>query len=200
MDSNIKLIAAQLILGAAAAWLPKILESRLKISIRTGAKAAFFAFLFCAVFLGEVLDFYYRVPRWDDMLHCASGAMTAYLGYTLLNTWGERRLGGVKLPPALFAVIAFCFALAIGGVWELYEFAMDGLFGMNMQKAVLQSGDMLSGHAAVADTMKDLAVDCLGAAIAAISCAAASKRKAARRRINISATIHKQFANIRAVK
>ncbi|MDR0906323.1 MAG: hypothetical protein LBN00_09180 [Oscillospiraceae bacterium] len=171
------LIIAELILGAAAAWVPKILERRLKISIHTAAKAAFYAFLFCAVFLGEVLDFYYRVPRWDDMLHCASGAMTAYLGFTLLNTLVERRLGGVKLPPALVAAFAFCFALTVGGVWELYEFAMDGLFGVNMQKAVLQSGEMLAGHAAVADTMADIAADCLGAALSSVGCALAARQK-----------------------
>ncbi|MDR0838902.1 MAG: hypothetical protein LBN99_04595 [Oscillospiraceae bacterium] len=177
MSGNYALIIAQLILGAAASRLPKILERRLKISIHTPVKAAFFAFLFCAVFLGEVLDFYYRVPHWDDMLHCASGAMTAYLGYTLLNAWGECKLGGVKLPPALVAAFAFCFALTVGGVWELYEFTMDGLFGMNMQKAVLQSGDMLIGHAAIADTMQDLAVDCLGAALSSVGYALSARQK-----------------------
>jgi uncharacterized membrane protein YjdF len=115
------------------------------------------------------------------MLHCASGAMTAYLGYTLLSVWGKRKLGDAALPATIIAVFAFCFAMTVGGIWELYEFSMDRLFGMNMQKALLQSGEMLSGSAAIADTMKDLAVDCLGATLSAVSCALTAKRRAATR-------------------
>jgi hypothetical protein len=179
MNENYVLIAAELLLAAAASFLPAAIERCLKIKLHRRVKAAFFAFVLCAIFLGEVFDFYYRVPHWDDMLHCASGAMTAYLGFTLLGTLGKRALGDVRLPLGLIAAAVFCFSLTIGGIWELYEFAMDGLFGTNMQKAVTQSGELLSGHAAAADTMKDLAVDCLGAAISCAWCALNARRKAA---------------------
>jgi uncharacterized membrane protein YjdF len=48
------------------------------------------------------------------------------------------------------AFLSFCVAMAIGGIWEIFEFAMDQVFGMNMQKSGL------------IDPMWDLIVDALG--------------------------------------
>jgi hypothetical protein len=104
-------------------------------------KMLFFAFLFCAIFLGEVFDFYYRVPHWDDILHGTSGALTAYLGFTILQVLSERSNGALKLPVAFCAVFAFFFALSVGAVWELFEFSMDGLFGMNILKSLICNYD-----------------------------------------------------------
>ncbi|MDR0812980.1 MAG: hypothetical protein LBO63_03110 [Oscillospiraceae bacterium] len=180
MNGNPILITALLILGATAAiWLPALLERRLKITIHTAAKVIFVAFLFCSIFLGEVFDFFYRIPRWDDILHCTSGALTAYLAFIVLQALSARSSGSFRLPAAACAVFAFCFALSVGAVWELYEFSMDGLFGMNMQKAVLQSGEILAGHTAIADTMADIAVDCAGAVLASLLCCLSAKRRKA---------------------
>jgi hypothetical protein len=171
------LVISQFILGGAALMLPKTIERRLKISIPAPMKAMFFAFLFCAVILGEVFDFYYRVPHWDDILHGTSGALTAYLGFTIVQVLSERSNGNLKLPTAFCAAFAFFFALSVGVVWELFEFSMDGLFGMNMQKAVLQSGEALAGHAAIVDTMKDIVVDCIGAITTSVVCCFSAKHK-----------------------
>ena len=63
------------------------------------------------------------------------------------------------------ALFAFCFAVTIGVFWEIYEFTFDGVLQLNMQKFMLENGDKLVGRSALADTMKDLIVDCLGAFI-----------------------------------
>ena len=65
-------------------------------------------------------------------------------------------------------LFAFCFSVALGSIWEIYEFAADGLVGMNMQKFMLADGTLLVGHAALADTMKDIIVDVLGSLLASV--------------------------------
>lgn len=74
----------------------------------------------------------------------------------------------MNLSPLFVAVFAFCFALALGAVWEIYEFAADCLLATNMQKFSLDNGTVLVGQAALRDTMKDLIVDALGAVGASV--------------------------------
>ena len=71
-----------------------------------------------------------------------------------------------KLSPFFVAMFSFCFAVAIGSVWEIYEFSFDGLLGLNMQKFLLADGTPLVGRAALTDTMKDIIVDTIGAFLA----------------------------------
>ena len=53
--------------------------------------------------------------------------------------------------------------LAVGALWEVFEFAMDELVGMNMQTPFL--GD----PSGLTDTMWDLIVDALGALTIALA-------------------------------
>jgi hypothetical protein len=53
--------------------------------------------------------------------------------------------------------------MTIGVVWEFFEFFMDSVFGMDMQKdTILANGAIDIG---LIDTMKDLIVNFLGAAV-----------------------------------
>ena len=69
----------------------------------------------------------------------------------------------VTLTPIFVAFFAFCFAVTLGALWEIYEFTFDGILGLNMQKFALEDGTQLIGRLALTDTMKDLIVDCIGA-------------------------------------
>ena len=60
-----------------------------------------------------------------------------------------------KASPILIVIFGFSFAVAIGSIWEIFEFTMDSILGFNMQKSGL------------IDTMSDLIVDAIGAAVAA---------------------------------
>ncbi|MDR0840695.1 MAG: hypothetical protein LBN26_04835 [Christensenellaceae bacterium] len=196
------LMVAECILGLAAVHLPDLIKRLFRFEISTSLRALFSAFLFGAIYLGEVQNFYYIIPYWDVILHCTSGFMIAYLGFELLQTLCERSSGTLKLPPVFCAVFAFFIALGIGGIWELYEYMMDGLLGLNMQKAILGSGEILAGHAAITDTMKDVLVDCVGAVSASLFCCFSAKHKKAQMsvrcfRINISQTILKYLSNNR---
>jgi len=123
----------------------------------------YFIFLYCAIYLGEVRNFYYIIPYWDLILHAFSGAMLGALGFSLVSYFNDMEVLETHLSPFFVALFAFCFALASGAVWEIYEFLADSLLGTNMQKFILADGTVLAGHAALRDTMTDLIVDALSA-------------------------------------
>lgn len=115
--------------------------------------AAITMFVGGTLFLGEVFDFYERFWWWDIAMHGGSAVGFGLIGFVLVFMMfqGDR----YAAPPLAIAFFAFCFALAIGAMWEIFEFAMDQAFGLNMQKSGLM------------DTMGDLIVDTGGALIGA---------------------------------
>jgi len=163
VKSDYALMLLQCSLGLAVMLLPGILQRKLKLTIPSGMMVAFAVFLFCGVYLGEVHYFYFRVPHWDTMLHTFSGFALGAVGLALISILNKSESVPVSLSPAFISIFAFCFAVAIGVVWEIYEFTVDSIAGLNMQKYLLESGEALVGAAALADTMKDLIVDALGA-------------------------------------
>lgn len=163
VKSDYTLMLLQCIFGTLALFLPSFIEKRFKIVIPSGMIVAYAIFLYCAIYLGEVRSFYYQVPHWDKILHTFSGAMLGAFGLTLISFLNKTDKIPVYLSPLFVAIFTFCFAVAIGVVWEVYEFTIDSLFLTNMQKYALENGTLLKGQAALADTMGDLIVDCIGA-------------------------------------
>ena len=162
------LMLLQCLLGVAAILLPARLMRRWDVEIPRVMFLLYIAFLYCAIFLGEVRSFYYSVPHWDTILHIFSGAMLGALGFSMIAVFNNTERIPMNLSPLFVAVFAFCFALALGAVWEIYEFAADCLLATNMQKFSLDNGTVLMGQAALRDTMKDLIVDALGAVGASV--------------------------------
>lgn len=160
--SDYVLMLLECILGIFALVLPSILTRKFRIEIPDKIYYLYVIFLYAAIFLGEVQDFYYTIPYWDTILHTFSGVMIGFIGFSLidiLNNENEK----VKLSPFFIAYFAFCFAIQVGVIWEVYEFTSDGLLGTNMQKFKLRDGTELIGRMAVEDTMEDLIVDGVGA-------------------------------------
>ena len=155
-------------LGVAAMLLPRFLSRRVRLDIPKGMITAYAIFLYCAIFLGEVRNFYYTVPHWDTILHTFSGVATGALGFSIVSLLNKSDDIAFSLSPFFVALFAFCFALSLGVIWEFYEFTIDSLFDLNMQKYALETGEPLFGQAALMDTMKDLIVDALGALLMAI--------------------------------
>ena len=124
---------------------------------------AYVVFLYCAIVLGEVRNFYYNIKNWDTILHTLSGAMLGSLGFSIISLLNKSESVPMELSPLFIAIFAYCFAVSLGCLWEIYEFTFDGILGLNMQKFMLEDGTQLVGRLALKDTMKDLIVDCLGA-------------------------------------
>ncbi len=134
---------------------PAAVSQRFAIRLPLSFLAAISLFVFGTLFLGEVSGFYERVWWWDMLLHGASAVGLGIIGFVYVFYLFE----GDKYaaPPWALAFIGFCFAIAMGAIWEIFEFAMDQLFGLNMQKSGLN------------DTMTDLLVNTVGAMIGALS-------------------------------
>lgn len=163
LKSDYVLMLLQCILGLIVMFLPSILEHRMKIRVPNMMYIMFLVFLYGAIYLGEVRSFYYKIPNWDMILHTFSGLMLGALGFSVVHLLNRTEQVPVNLSPLLVAVFAFCFAVALGVIWEIYEYTFDGILHLNMQKFAVQNGEPLIGREALKDTMGDLIVDALGA-------------------------------------
>lgn len=168
LKSDYVLMLLQSILGLVVMLVPSLIEKRLSFTLPNYMSILYYVFLFCAIYLGEVRNFYYVIPHWDTILHAMSGAMLAALGFSLVSVLNDTKKIQLKLSPIFITLFAFCFALAAGVIWEIYEFASDGLFGLNMQRFAAEDGTLFIGRAALVDTMKDLIADAASALIVCI--------------------------------
>jgi len=165
LKSDYVLMLTQCILGLVVMFIPSVFERRWSIDIPNYMEIMYFIFLYCAIYLGEVRNFYYVIPHWDLILHAFSGGMLGALGFTLVSIFNESSKIEIKISPVFVSIFAFCFALAVGTIWEIYEFACDGLLSLNMQKFALEDGTLLIGREALQDTMEDLIVDAVSALV-----------------------------------
>ena len=163
IKSDYILMLSQCVFGIIAMLLPGLVEKRFNISIPSKMIIFYALFLFCAIYLGEVRSFYYTVPHWDTILHTVSGCILGALGFSLVTILNKTDRIPLNISPIFVSLFAFCFAVALGVVWEIYEFSADAIMSTNMQKYAAEGGVNFIGRAALDDTMKDLIVDCIGA-------------------------------------
>lgn len=168
IKSDYVLMLVQCILGLILIILPGVIEHKVKIEIPSRMMVVFILFIYAATFLGEVRNFYYTVPHFDTILHTLSGGMIGALGFSIIAFLNNSDKIPVTLSPLFVACFTFCFALALGCIWEIYEFLADGVMNTNMQKFALEDGTQLMGREAVTDTMKDLIVDAVGALVISV--------------------------------
>ena len=121
------------ILTLALFLLPALIEERMDISIPPLFQAIIFLFIFAAEILGEVDHYYVKIPGWDTALHTMNGFLCAAIGFSLVYLL-NRGSRNVNLSPFYLTVVAFCFSMTIGVVWEFFECAMDRFFLFDMQK------------------------------------------------------------------
>lgn len=138
-----------------AVWFPSILAKSFHVHFPIGFEMILNLFVYGTLILGEIHGFYTRFWWWDLVLHTGAGLALGFVGFLIL--FSLYRSGRLKASPLLIAVFSFCFALALGALWEILEFAADNIFGLTMQKSGLR------------DTMWDLIVDAGGAFITAFS-------------------------------
>lgn len=165
VKSDYTLMLIQCVLGLVVMMVPTFIERKWSISIPNYMYVLYFIFLYCAIYLGEVRSFYYLIPHWDTILHAFSGAMLGALGFSLVSILNDTKKLYVQLSPFFVSLFAFCFAVAAGAIWEIYEYTVDSLLSLNMQKYMFENGTPLVGQEALSDTMKDLIVDTISALV-----------------------------------
>ena len=160
--SDYVLVILQCLVGMVVIFIPYRVEKMFGIYIPDLMEILYFLFLFCAIYLGEVQNFYYRIPFWDSILHGFSAGMLSALGFMIVDVISRSKRNTVSLSPFFVSLFAFCFATTCGALWEVYEYLADHLLGTNMQKFMTSEGIVLAGHEALGDTMKDIMVNLLG--------------------------------------
>ena len=141
----------------AITLLPGTIGRRFRVDIPPEFQLLAVLFVFAALFLGEIRSYYLRIWWWDIALHTSSGLLTGLLGFLLVYVLNESERIDIHMRPRFVTMFAFMFAVAVGGLWEIFEFSMDQLVGTDMQKA------MFSDPSGLTDTMWDMIVNALGA-------------------------------------
>jgi len=114
--------------------VPAFAEKNLGLHLPSALEIIILLFIFAAEILGEMSSFYIKVPFWDTMLHTMNGFLCAAIGFALVDMLNRDEKFTFLLSPLYLAVVAFCFSMTVGVLWEFFEFAGDYLFALDMQK------------------------------------------------------------------
>ena len=114
--------------------LPSAFERRLRIDLPDTLEIIILLFIFAAEILGEIQDYYITFPYWDTMLHTTNGFLCAAIGFALVDILNRTERISLSLSPFYMAVVAFCFSMTVGVLWEFFEFSMDYFLHFDMQK------------------------------------------------------------------
>ena len=126
-------VTATCLLVLALFFVPSILEETLKIRIPALFEGIIYCFIFAAEILGELAHFYTQIPIWDTMLHTLNGFLFAAVGFSTVELL-NRTNKNVNLSPLYLTMVAFCFSMTIGVLWEFFECGADLFLGQDMQK------------------------------------------------------------------
>ena len=122
------------VLASLLLLIPPVVERSFHIELPTTLEILAYVFVFCAEILGEIGNFYQHFPFWDTMLHTFNGFMFAAFGFCLLDIFNKTKRFRLQLSPLSLALVAFCFSMTIGVLWEFFEFGADMLLHTDMQK------------------------------------------------------------------
>ena len=166
----------QLLLMMGIIILPDHLKDKLGLKIPIMLETSLTIFAFCGFVLGDVFDFYKKIPVWDSILHAFSGIILAYVGFVLIDYFVKRDSINLSMGHMYICVSVVLFSLALGAIWEIGEYLVDDIFGTNNQQYMKSTrgtlygkeDEPLLGHEALNDTMKDLMLDLAGASIVGV--------------------------------
>ena len=120
--------------------LPFFIQQNFGIQLPTTLEIIILLFIFAAEILGELEGYFITYPNWDTMLHTTTGFLCAATGFALIDILNRNSRIKFQLSPIYVALAAFCFSMTVGVLWEFFEFGMDRLSHLDMQKdTVVQS-------------------------------------------------------------
>ena len=114
--------------------IPYFVEKKFKISLPNALEIIILLFIFSAEILGEIQNFYGIFKHWDTMLHTLNGFLCAAIGFSLIDILNRSDKVHMNLSPVFVSLVAFCFSMTVGVLWEFFEFSGDYLLKMDMQK------------------------------------------------------------------
>ena len=127
------------VLATILLLIPPFIEHSFHVKLPATLEILAYIFVFCAEILGEIGDFYRLIPFWDTMLHTFNGFMFAAFGFCLVDIFNKNKRFRFELSPFFLALVAFCFSMTIGVLWEFFECLADTVLSTDMQKDTLRS-------------------------------------------------------------
>jgi hypothetical protein len=94
---------------------------------------------------GGVLNAYHTIPGYDHITHFVSGVLIAFLAFVIIYIL-DVYWDGLHMEMHAMAFVVVIFTMAMGVVWELFEWSLDLLLGTQ-------------GQWGLDDTMMDLLID-----------------------------------------
>ena len=120
-------------------FVPSFIQLNYHIKLPDTLEVIILLFIFAAEILGEIQEYYIIFPFWDMMLHTLNGFLAAAIGFSMVDILNRNEQFSVRLSPIFMSIVAFCFSMTIGVMWEFFEFTMDMLFQLDMQKDTIVS-------------------------------------------------------------
>jgi len=139
-----------------AAFFPMLVGYRFHVRIPPEFELLAVIFVYASLYLGDLHGYYLKYWWWDILLHTGSGLILGIFGFLLVYVINEHEDLEMHMKPSFVGLFAFMFALGMGCIWEIFEFALDQYMGTETQNGSL------------VDTMSDLIVDGIGAFIISV--------------------------------
>jgi len=141
------------IIGIILSFIPSILHKNFNITLPwiLDTLIAFALFLHIG---GVVLNVYHTIPYYDSLTHFVSAILVAFLAFVSIYIL-DKYWKGLHMNKYAMAFIVIIFTMAMGVIWEFFEWATDILFQTHEQWGLQ-------------DTMKDLFIDTIAGIFIAI--------------------------------
>ena len=146
--------------------VPAFFQKNFGIELPSTLEIIIMLFIFAAEILGELGAYYVRVPIWDTMLHTVNGFLCAAVGFSLVDLLNRNNRFRFHLSPLYLSIVAFCFSMTIGVLWEMFEFGADMLLATDMQKDFIVTkissvalDETMSNKAVVIDNITEVYVN-----------------------------------------
>ncbi|WP_252226992.1 hypothetical protein [Clostridium sp. ZBS2] len=154
--------SALLLLAIICIILPFIITNianRKNIVLPSSFQLVWILFILLTLYFGEFKKFYITFWWWDLLIHAIYGSYSVIIALNLIQGIITKNKQTTKQRFTIFSLIfAFSFSIALGTIWEVFEFVGDYLFKTTMIKGGLE------------DTLSDLIVKVLSAFITSIIC------------------------------
>lgn len=122
------------VLALVLLYVPSLVQISFHIELPPALEISILCFIFAAEILGEIQAYYLIFPHWDTMLHTINGFLAAAVGFSMVVLLNDNEKLTFNLSPIFMAMLAFCFSMTIGVLWEFFEFGYDQLFFGDTQK------------------------------------------------------------------
>ena len=124
------------LLSLVLLFAPLFIQNKYEITLPDSLEICIYLFIFSAEILGEINNFYGIIPHWDTCLHTINGFLATAVGFSLVDLLNKNSKD-INLSPFYLCLVAFCFSMTIGILWEFFEYGGDKLVKFDMQKDTL---------------------------------------------------------------